>query len=138
MKIGKEYTWEMGHRLPFHDGKCINLHGHSYRVLIEVEGEPDDHGLLIDFYELDHIMKPLIEELDHSFMVNASDKEMIEALNKLGVKQLKVDFHTTVENIGLFILGKLKEAGMPDNVEAVSARVYETIDAYAESRLRFR
>jgi len=41
MKIAKEFKWEMGHRLPEHFGQCKNIHGHSYKMLVEFEGEID-------------------------------------------------------------------------------------------------
>ena len=40
MKIAKEFRWEMGHRLPEHFGLCKNIHGHSYKMVVEFEGEP--------------------------------------------------------------------------------------------------
>ena len=42
MKIAKEFNWEMGHRLPEHFGKCKNIHGHSYKMMVELEGDLDD------------------------------------------------------------------------------------------------
>ena len=39
MKIAKEFRWEMGHRLPEHFGLCKNIHGHSYKMIVEFEGE---------------------------------------------------------------------------------------------------
>lgn len=87
MKIAKEFNWEMGHRLPFHKGKCINLHGHSYRLILEVEGELDANGMLIDFYDMKTIINPLIEELDHAVIVYKEDLDLIAALEKLSSKK---------------------------------------------------
>ena len=39
MKVAKEFKWEMGHRLPEHFGNCKNIHGHSYKMIAEFEGE---------------------------------------------------------------------------------------------------
>ena len=63
MKISKEFRWEMGHRLPFHDGLCRNIHGHSYYMVIEIEGELNENGMIIDFYDLGKAVKPIIDEL---------------------------------------------------------------------------
>ncbi|MGA1250362.1 MAG: 6-pyruvoyl trahydropterin synthase family protein, partial [Candidatus Kapaibacteriota bacterium] len=50
-RIAKEFHWEMGHRLPFHDGGCQNIHGHSYTMRVEVIGEIDPAtGMVIDYF----------------------------------------------------------------------------------------
>jgi 6-pyruvoyltetrahydropterin/6-carboxytetrahydropterin synthase len=132
MKIAKEFTWEMGHRLPFHEGKCKNLHGHSYKCMVELSGKPDKNGMLLDYYEMKKIIDPVIEELDHSFMVNENDKELIDALKKLNSRKVIVSFETTAENICLYLLEKIKSANIPGNINAIKVRVLETENTYAE------
>lgn len=132
MKIAKEFNWEMGHRLPFHEGKCKNIHGHSYKAVITFEGELDSNGMLIDYYDVKKIVNPFIDELDHAFMVHSNDSEMIDALNRLNSKKVVVDFHSTAENICQYLINKIKEAALPSNVKEISVRVYETYDDYAE------
>jgi 6-pyruvoyltetrahydropterin/6-carboxytetrahydropterin synthase len=132
MKIAKEFTWEMGHRLPFHEGKCKNLHGHSYKCMIEVTGEPDENGMVLDYYELKKITEPIFEELDHSFIVWKKDKELIDALSKLNSRMIVVDFQTTAENICLYLLDKIKSAKLPANIKVLKVRVLETENTYAE------
>lgn len=132
MKIAKEFNWEMGHRLPFHEGKCKNLHGHSYKCMVELSGKPDKNGMLFDYYDLKKIMDPIIEELDHSFMVNRSDKELIEILDRLKSNKIIVDFDSTAENICLYLLEKVRVSALPKNIEEVKVRVLETENTYAE------
>ena len=60
MKIAKEFHWEMGHRLPEHFGLCKNIHGHSYKMIVEFEGELDEQGMVIDFYDVEKIIAPII------------------------------------------------------------------------------
>jgi len=132
MKIAKEFTWEMGHRLPFHEGKCKNLHGHAYKCMIEVTGEPDENGMVLDYYELKKITEPIFEELDHSFIVWKKDKELIDALSKLNSRMIVVDFQTTAENICLYLLDKIKSAKLPANIKVLKVRVLETENTYAE------
>jgi 6-pyruvoyltetrahydropterin/6-carboxytetrahydropterin synthase len=132
MKIAKEFNWEMGHRLPFHEGKCKNLHGHSYKCMVELSGKPDKNGMLFDYYDLKKIMDPIIEELDHSFMVNKSDEELIEILDRLKSNKVIVDFDSTAENICLYLLDKVRVSALPDNIEEVKVRVLETENTYAE------
>ena len=87
MKVAKEFKWEMGHRLPEHFGNCRNIHGHSYKMIVEFEGELNENEMIIDFYDIDRIIKPLVEKFDHAFMVNKNDKEVVEFLEKIKSKK---------------------------------------------------
>jgi 6-pyruvoyltetrahydropterin/6-carboxytetrahydropterin synthase len=137
MKIAKEFDWEMGHRLPFHKGKCKNLHGHSYKLIAEVEGEQDENGMVLDYYDLKKIIAPIVEKLDHAFLVYKEDKELADALTKLNSKSVVVDFHSTAENICNYFLSAIKQNGMPANIKRVKIRVCETSDSYAENEITF-
>jgi len=136
MKIAKEFTWEMGHRLPFHVGKCKNLHGHSYKCMVELTGDPDKNGMVMDYYDLKKIIEPILDELDHAFMVYKNDIEMIEALEKLNSRKVVVDFETTAENICVYLLNKIKSSNLPKNIKAVKVRVLETENSYAEEETK--
>lgn len=135
MKIAKEFTWEMGHRLPEHFGKCKNIHGHSYKMIIEIDGDIDNNGMVLDYYELKQIMNPIIEELDHAFMVYTSDNQVIEFLDKIKSKKVVVGFQSTVENICMYLIKRVSESTLPDNIKKVKIRVCETPDDYAESEM---
>ncbi|AFN73796.1 6-pyruvoyl tetrahydrobiopterin synthase [Melioribacter roseus P3M-2] len=138
MKIAKEFKWEMGHRLPFHKGKCKNLHGHTYRCMVEIDGAPDENGMVLDYYELKRIIDPIIEEMDHSFMVCSKDTELMNILKSLETKTVVVDFDSTAENICLYLLDRIKKAGLPENIKKVKVRVLETENSYAEDELSLR
>lgn len=138
MKIAKEFHWEMGHRLPDHFGLCKNIHGHSYKMILTVEGEMNDQQMVIDYYDLEKIINPIIQEFDHSFMVNKNDLLVIEFLEKLNSKKVIVDFDATVENICLFVLNKIKVASLPQNIKTISVRIYETQFDYAEESLELK
>lgn len=69
--ITRSYTFEAAHALPnVPDGhKCKRLHGHHYELVVEVGGEIDAvKGWAMDFAEVDAVVKPLIEILDHHFL----------------------------------------------------------------------
>jgi 6-pyruvoyltetrahydropterin/6-carboxytetrahydropterin synthase len=136
MKIAKEFRWEMGHRLPEHFGLCKNIHGHSYKMIVQFEGELDTNQMVIDYYDVEKIINPIIEKLDHSFMVNKEDKIVLEFLEKMKSKKTIVDFNSTVENICSYLLYKIKESSLPSNVSSVKVRVYETQFDYAEEKLK--
>ena len=55
IRITKKFTFEAGHALYGYDGKCKNVHGHSYKLYVTVIGVPiadkDNvkYGMVIDF-----------------------------------------------------------------------------------------
>ncbi|HLP17413.1 MAG TPA: 6-carboxytetrahydropterin synthase [Bacteroidota bacterium] len=141
MKIGKEFHWEMGHRLPTHTRGCQNIHGHSYRLMVEVEGEPGANGMLVDYTDLKAIVKPMIDRLDHSFMCDESDTRVKDFLESSAMKTVFVPFPTTAENIGTYLLRHLTDAVMKekssgsrawDGIKKIRIRVCETASTYAE------
>jgi 6-pyruvoyltetrahydropterin/6-carboxytetrahydropterin synthase len=139
MKIAKEYRWEMGHRLPFHKGLCKNMHGHSYKMAVEITGGLDKNGMIIDFFDLNKIVKPVIEKYDHAFLCWKGDKKVLGFLTKNKMKKVVVDYHSPVENTcGAFLdkitlkLLKIKN----HSFEELTVRVYESPNSCAEkSRL---
>ena len=74
IRITKRFTFEAGHALYGHDGKCKNIHGHSYKLYVTVIGEPitdsnsPKFGMIIDFADLKSMVKKeIVEELDQVF-----------------------------------------------------------------------
>jgi 6-pyruvoyltetrahydropterin/6-carboxytetrahydropterin synthase len=134
MKIAKEYRWEMGHRLPEHPGLCRNVHGHSYRMIVELEGEVNQDGMVIDFYELGKIVKPIVETFDHSFLVYKDDSKLISMLEELKSRKVVVDYLSTVENICKDMLQRIikgiREQGIR-NVSKVTVTLFETPNSSA-------
>jgi len=138
MKIAKEFRWEMGHRLPEHFGQCKNIHGHSYKMLVEFEGELNQDEMVIDYYDVEKIINPIIEKLDHAFMVNKNDNVVLEFLEKMNSKKVVVDFQSTAENICIYLLNEIKKTTLPLNVKEIKVRVYETSHDYAEEMLKLK
>ena len=94
MKIFKEFTFEAAHKLPLvpKEHKCFNLHGHSFKVKITIDGPINEMGWVMDFSELKKICSPYIEQLDHSYL------NEIEGLE-----------NPTSENIAIWLWARLKE-----------------------------
>ncbi|MDA9626642.1 6-carboxytetrahydropterin synthase QueD [Pseudomonadota bacterium] len=82
MKLYKDFTFEAAHQLPLvpKDHKCFQLHGHSFKVRVYVEGPVNEMGWVIDFAEVKRICRPWIEMLDHSFLneINGLDNPTSE------------------------------------------------------------
>ncbi len=139
IKIGKEYRWEMSHRLQFYDGLCKNIHGHSYKMIIELEGEADKNGIVLDFFKIDEIVKPILKVYDHCFTINRNDSEMRDFLINNNFKIVELDFNTTSENLAKHFANLLKgNFSQFANLSFLTVKVYETIDAYAEVKINLR
>ena len=68
-EVSVEETFAAGHALRGYHGKCENVHGHNYRVRALIAGESlDAAGLLVDFVDLNQILRAIIEKLDHQFL----------------------------------------------------------------------
>lgn len=125
----------MGHRLPFHNGLCRNIHGHSYRMNVEITGGLDKNGMVIDFFDLNKIVKPIIEKYDHAFLCWKGDKKVLEFLVKNKMKRVVVDYHSTVENICADFTDKLTNELLDikgHKFEELTVKIYESPNSYAE------
>ena len=135
MKIAKEYRWEMGHRLPFHKGLCRNIHGHSYKMSVEITGNLNKNGMIIDFFELNKIVKPFIKKYDHAFLCWDKDKKVKDFLVKNKMKRVLVDYHSTVENICNDFIEKI--SGRLNRIkghkfEELTVKIFESPNSFAE------
>lgn len=66
MKIGREFYFDAAHFLSDYKGKCEQLHGHTYKLEVIVEGSIGNDGMLMDFNELKEIVNSnILERLDH-------------------------------------------------------------------------
>ena len=78
-EVTVEAGFSSGHYLRNYQGKCENPHGHNYKVRVTLAGaELDDAGMLLDFKLLKHVMRPVIDRIDHQ-MIN--DLEPFTMLN---------------------------------------------------------
>lgn len=71
VELVREYRFEAAHQLPRvpPGHRCSRLHGHSYRVDVTVSGAvAEDSGWVVDFYDMDHAVAPIVEALDHRFL----------------------------------------------------------------------
>jgi 6-pyruvoyltetrahydropterin/6-carboxytetrahydropterin synthase len=137
LKISKNFEWEMGHRLMNHKGLCINPHGHSYKMRVVIESETANNiGMVMDYYELDKIVWEVLEDFNHSFVINENDLVMKDFLMKNDFKSVILPFDSTAENLcevfGNIIQNKLKKY---KNIKTLTIRLYETRDVYAEKSM---
>jgi 6-pyruvoyltetrahydropterin/6-carboxytetrahydropterin synthase len=134
MRIARDFHWEMGHRLPFHQSGCANIHGHSYRLTVEIEGRCDDNGMLMDYGDMKRLIMPVIDELDHAFLCDDQDTLMMTFLSGSGLKHKVVPFTSTAENLTMFLLDEVwKLFEQRPEVNTLKLRLRETEISYAEA-----
>ena len=110
--ITRRYHFESAHWLPYvaENHKCHRIHGHNYEVEITVLSPLQANGFLIDFWDLDKVVQPLIDLVDH------------RCLNDVPGLQ-----NPTAELIAAWFLERLAS----NNVVAI--RLYETKDCWSDA-----
>ncbi|SDL62815.1 6-pyruvoyl trahydropterin synthase family protein [Kriegella aquimaris] len=140
IRITKQFTFETGHALYGYDGKCKNVHGHSYKLSVTVIGKPITDpeavklGMVIDFGDLKTIVKEeVINPFDHAtvFNKNTPHKELAQELIDRGHKVILADYQPTSENMVIDFAAKIR-ARIPAGLKLHSLRLRETETAYAE------
>jgi 6-pyruvoyltetrahydropterin/6-carboxytetrahydropterin synthase len=70
VRLDKEHhVFSAAHFITFNGDVCERLHGHNYRVAVEVEGPLDENQYVIDFIALRDELKKLTDELDHRVLL---------------------------------------------------------------------
>ncbi|NPA13255.1 MAG: 6-carboxytetrahydropterin synthase [Aquificae bacterium] len=155
-QITKRFRFEAGHRVwkqNLMEGKgskflkgdippnpCLNIHGHSYKLEITVGSNTlDQQEMVIDFYHIKAAVRDLIDQLDHSFIIDRNDPLYPSFKQHFGFLKLTVvDFCPTAEALAKYIYdylkGKLDEAGLLEDIKVVKVVLWETETGMAEYR----
>lgn len=140
IRITKQFSFETGHALYGYDGKCKNVHGHSYKLSVTVIGTPISdtkhvkHGMVIDFGDLKKIVKEeIVDVFDHAtvFNKNTPHIELAKELKTRDHKVLLVNYQPTSEMMVIDFADKIKQR-LPQNIQLHSLRLQETETSYAE------
>ncbi|NPB02603.1 MAG: 6-pyruvoyl tetrahydropterin synthase family protein [Methanopyri archaeon] len=154
---GKElgFRFSACHVIPGHP-KCGRLHGHTYHVTVEIEGERmDPDGFVIDFDEVKEVLRRIIGELDHRVLVPTESDlfDVEERGDEVEVKTVPdgkryvfpredVAFVPTrtlsAEDLAGYLLEELVDELSADNIIEVRVRVDEGWGQGAEARKRLR
>lgn len=80
-RVTRSFTFDAAHVLPWHAGRCRNLHGHTYRLEVAVEGPIGANGIVIDFADLDEIVRrEVIDRFDHCYLNDLLDNPTAELI----------------------------------------------------------
>jgi 6-pyruvoyltetrahydropterin/6-carboxytetrahydropterin synthase len=140
IRITKQFTFETGHALYGYDGKCKNIHGHSYKLSVTVTGQPitdasnPKFGMVIDFTDLKKVVKEEIVDLfDHAtvFNKNTPHVDLAKDLKALGHHVLLVDYQPTSEMMVVDFSKKIS-VRLPENIHLFSLKLQETETCFAE------
>ena len=140
IRITKQFSFETGHALYGYDGKCRNVHGHSYKLHVTVIGVPisDSNnvkfGMVIDFGDLKKIVKTkIVDVFDHAtvFNKNTPHVELAEELEARGHNILLVDYQPTSEMMIIDFAEMIKKE-LPQHIQLHSLKLQETDSSYAQ------
>ncbi|EID76578.1 6-pyruvoyl trahydropterin synthase family protein [Imtechella halotolerans] len=140
IRITKQFSFETGHALYGYDGKCKNVHGHSYKLSVTVIGSPNidttnvKYGMVIDFGDLKKIVKEeIVDIFDHATVFNQNTPH-IDLANELKSRNhnvILVDYQPTSENMVIDFANKIRRR-LPKNINLFSLKLQETETSYAE------
>lgn len=140
IRITKQFTFETGHALYGYDGKCKNVHGHSYKLSVTVIGTPitDNSnvkfGMVIDFGDLKKIVKhEIVDVFDHAtvFNKNTPHVELAKELETRGHNVLLVDYQPTSEMMVIDFAKKIQQH-LPEHIQLHALKLQETESSFAE------
>ena len=149
MKIYKEFTFDCAHMLSDYTGACRNIHGHTYKLQVEVIGQPlevgDCRGMLIDFKDLKTAVHvAILDKVDHAMLfsgngrMNAAEQAILQVCQTYDLKhfQFPANMRTTAEEMSAYfkqeVFCHLQKAGYR-NIEEVVIRLWETPTSCAEA-----
>lgn len=140
IRITKQFTFETGHALYGYDGKCKNVHGHSYKLFVTVIGSPISDmnnvkfGMVIDFTDLKKIVKEeVVDQFDHATVFNKHTPhlELAQELQNRNHHVILVDYQPTSENMVIDFAERITKR-LPKNISLFSLKLQETDSSFAE------
>ncbi|MEM0576170.1 6-pyruvoyl trahydropterin synthase family protein [Flavobacterium polysaccharolyticum] len=140
IRITKKFSFETGHALYGYDGKCKNVHGHSYKLSVTVIGSPITDrsnvklGMVIDFTDLKKIVKEeVVDQFDHATVFNQTTPhvELAKELKDRGHHVILVDYQPTSENMIVDFAARIKSR-LPEGINLFSLKLQETESSFAE------
>ncbi len=139
LRLTKRFTFEMAHALPAYEGKCRNIHGHSYKLYVTVEGAPLNRqgaptdGMVMDFGDIKRVVEErIVEPFDHALVLpQPSPGAPPLQLGGYEARLRLVDFQPTTENL-LLHFASLLDGHLPQGIRLHSLKLFETEASCAE------
>lgn len=132
--IATEASFDAAHFLKSYNGKCKNIHGHRWRVIIRTKADSlqEDNeydGMITDFKDIKRDLNSIVDRFDHTLIYEEGSlsKKLEELLIEEGFELNKVNFRPTAENFSRYFFETMK--GLGYNITETT--VYETVANYA-------
>jgi 6-pyruvoyltetrahydropterin/6-carboxytetrahydropterin synthase len=136
IRVTKIFEFEAAHALDCHDGKCSNIHGHSYKLHVTVLGKPNrskgdaKDGMVIDFSDIKHIVKTMVvNPFDHALVLEKDSPYLTDELRQRQ-KLILYDLQPTAENMIIDMVDRIQQK-MPSEIKLYSVKLYETASSFA-------
>lgn len=128
-QLTTEHSFDSAHFLAGYDGKCGNLHGHRWRVLLTVQSETlredrQQKGMCVDFAELKKDLRTELDALDHVLIIEQGSlrESTMKALQEEKISVVEMPFRPTAENFARYFYELFTLKGYP----VAKVEVYET------------
>lgn len=96
MKLSRTFKFDAAHKLVNYSGVCGRIHGHTYTLVVTVEGKPDENGMIIDFFDMKKIVQEkVIEKLDHTYLNDFYEQPTVENMAADIFETLEREFEKT-------------------------------------------
>lgn len=136
IRVTRQFTFETAHALEGYDGKCKDIHGHSYTLDVTVIGKPIEEthhvkcGMVIDFGDLKDIVNDaIVKPFDHALVIR--EDSIYGHLATTGQKLIVTPYQPTCENMIQDFAAILLPL-LPDRIKLHHLKLRETSKAYAE------
>jgi 6-pyruvoyltetrahydropterin/6-carboxytetrahydropterin synthase len=103
-------------------------------MVVGLEGDLDDHGIVVDFKDVKRIVKPLVDAWDHATLISKADTDLMQAVELLNSRYFVLPFDSTCENLCRYVADRLRldEKLLELRIRRITVRVHETETSYAE------
>ena len=142
--ISKNVEFDAGHRVPMHESKCKNPHGHRYKIeaictgAIITDPESPEYGMLTDFSRLKEFLTHYIHDvLDHAMIIHKDDEDFLDAMSGHGWRIVVFPYVPTAENLARWAWQELQpalETAYGDTLTLTQIAVWETPTSVAYYR----
>ena len=144
MKVTKEVTFDSAHMLSNYQGKCANLHGHTYKLQVSIEAPLQSKGneecMIMDFNNLKNVIDTITNSFDHAIIFSdigyrsEAENALMDWADKYGMTYVVISAgKSTSECIATEIKARLScyfaEIPVPD----ITVRIWETPTSFAEA-----
>ena len=113
-----EQSFDSAHFLSGYEGKCSNIHGHRWRIIVEIKSEKlietgQQDGMIVDFKNLKEDLNQVVGIYDHALIIQKDTmrEKTLGCLIEDDFKVVEVDFRPTAENFSFHFYKIMKSKG---------------------------